>query len=88
MIYIALGHSINFKITSRFLLRQSVFSENQNFNIFLIFYSINHYIIELFPTAVEVDYFGARVTYKIPRNEVRNLSEVFNQLEKGTVLGA
>ena len=63
-------------------------TENQILNIFLILYSINHYIIVLFPTAIEVEYFGARVTYKIPTDEVRNLSKVFNYLEKGTVLSA
>ena len=39
-------------------------------------------------TAVEVEYFGARFTFNIPRCEVRNLSKVFNHLEKGTVLCA
>ena len=37
---------------------------------------------------MEVEYFGSRVTYKIPTDEVRNLSEVFNYLENGTVLSA
>ena len=60
----------------------------QNLNIFLILYSINDYIIGLFPTAVEVEYFGVRVKYKMPTDEVRNLSKVFNDLEKGTVLSA
>ena len=63
-------------------------TENQSLNIFLIPYSINDYITALFPTAKEVDYFGARVKYKIPTDEVRNLSKVFNHLEKGTVLSA
>ena len=95
-----LGHTISFKISERFLLRRplspdylSVFwdydeTENQNLNIFLILYSINDYVIGLFPTAIEVEYFGARVTYKIPTDEVRNLSKAFNDLEKGTVLSA
>ena len=95
-----LGRSIIFKITPRFLLRLAVFSDYlsvscdydktdiQNLNIFLILYSINDYIIGLFPTAVEVEYFGVRVKYKIRTDEVRNLSKVFNDLEKGTVLSA
>ena len=55
---------------------------------FFFLHSVNDYIIGLFPTAVEVEYFGARVTYKIPTDEVRNLSKVFNHLEKGTDLSA
>ena len=55
---------------------------------FFFLHSINDYITGLFPTAVEVEYFGARVTYKIPTDEVRNLSKVFNHLEKGTDLSA
>ena len=53
--------------------------------MFLIPYSINDYIIGLFPTATEVEYFGTRVTYMIPTDEARSLSKVFNDLEKGTV---
>ena len=55
---------------------------------FFFLHSVNDYITGLFPTAVEVEYFGARVTYKIPTDEVRNLSKAFNDLEKGTVLTA
>ena len=51
-------------------------------------YSINDYIIGLFPTATEVEYFGTRVTYMIPTDEARSLSKVFNDLEKGTVSNA
>ena len=95
-----LAHAINYKITQRFFWKRPVFpdylsisccydeTENQNLNIFLIPYSINDYIIGLFPTAKEVGYFGARVKYEIPTDEVRNLSKVFNHLEKGTVLSA
>ena len=61
-------------------------TSNHTLNIFLVLYSINDYIIGLFPTAVEVEYFGVRVKYKIPTDEVRNLSKVFDHLEKGTVL--
>ena len=100
MIPSVLGRPINFKITERFPLRRplstdylSVFcnydeTEKQNLNTFLILHSINDYIIGLFPTAIEVEHFGARVTYKIPTDEVRNLSKAFNDLEKGTVLSA
>ena len=63
-------------------------TEIQNLNIFVILYSVNDYIIGLFPTAVEVECFGVRVKYKIPTDEVRNLSKVFDHLEKGTVLSA
>ena len=63
-------------------------TENQDLNILLILYSVYDYVTGLFPTAVEVDYFGARVTYKIPTDEDRNLSKVFYHLEKGTVLSA
>ena len=41
--------------------------------------------MRLFPKAAEVEYFGARVKFNIPRNGVKNLSEVFNHLEKGTI---
>ena len=61
-------------------------TSNHTLNIFLILYSINDYITGLFPTAVEVEYFGVRVKYKISTDEVRNLSKVFDHLEKGTVL--
>ena len=86
---------MNFKIKQRFILKQPDYlsmscdydeKENQNLNIFLILYSINDYIIGLFPTAIEVDYFGTRVRYKIPTDEVMILSKVFNDLEKGTIL--
>ena len=92
-----LGCSINFKIKQKFLLKRPVSpdylsvscdydeTENQNLNIFLILYSVNDYIIGLFSRAIEVEYFGACVTYKIPTDEVRNLLKVFNDLEKGTV---
>ena len=53
-------------------------------NIFLFLYSIDDYIIGVFPTAVQVEYFGADVTYKIPTDGIRNLSKVFNHLEKGS----
>ena len=63
-----LGCSINFKIKQKFLLKQPASpdylpvsceydeTENQNLNIFLILYSINDYIIGLFPRAIEVEY--------------------------------
>ena len=98
MLFKVVPNSIIFKIIHIFLLRRTVFpdylsvscdydeTKNQILNIFLILYSVNDYIIGLFPTAMEVEYFGSRVTYKIPTDEVRNLSEVFNYLENGTVL--
>ena len=100
MLFKVVPNSIIFKITHIFLLRRTAFPDYlsvscdyddlwlQILNIFLILYSVNDYIIGLFPTAMEVEYFGSRVTYKIPTDEVRNLSEVFNYLENGTVLSA
>ena len=37
----------------------------------------------LFPNAVESELFGARLSYKVPKEDVSKLSEIFEKLETG-----
>lgn len=44
---------------------------------------ITDFVSSQFPDAQEVEYFGSRITYKIPKDEVQSLASVFQSLEAG-----
>ncbi|XP_065066088.1 cholesterol transporter ABCA5-like [Rhopilema esculentum] len=44
---------------------------------------VQAFVKEMFPGAVETECFGQRLTYKVPKDDVGKLSEIFNQLEEG-----
>ena len=65
-------------------LRINTFLLSKNAFCGTIFFSrIEDYVVGLFPSATEMEYFGSRITYKIATEEVKNLSAVFSHLEAG-----
>ena len=45
---------------------------------------LQDYVKQLLPGATQVEVFGGRVTYKVPREYIIALSTIFDALERGT----
>ena len=51
--------------------------------MFNLFSSIDDFVHGMFPSAHETERFGGRIIYKIPKDDVGKLSEVFARFEEG-----